>query len=81
MGPDKKPIQLRHGSGEIKAVCVILAQLTTEEFVPPTLTEFAASVPFVVDPEAEVRISACQMVEQFLCLLSWGKSPCMLSLA
>jgi hypothetical protein len=70
MEPDKKPIQLPHCFGEIKAVCVILAQLTTEEIVPRALIEFAADTPFVVDPEAKVRISACKMVEQFLCLLS-----------
>jgi hypothetical protein len=50
MGPDKKPIQLRHRSSEIEAICVIFAQLTTEEFVPRALIEFAADTPFVVDP-------------------------------
>ena len=80
MGPDKKPIQLRHRFGEIEAICVIFAQLTTEKFVPRALIEFAACASFVVDPEAEVRISACQMVEQFLCLLSRGKLPCMVFL-
>jgi hypothetical protein len=70
MGPDKKPIQLPHCFGEIKAVCVILVQLTKEEIVPRALVEFAADTPFVVDPEAKVWISACKMVEQFLCLLS-----------
>ena len=34
MEPDKKPIQLRHLFGEIKAVCVILAQLTAEDIRP-----------------------------------------------
>jgi hypothetical protein len=41
MGPDKKPIQLRHRSSEIEAICVIFAQLTTEEFVPRALIELA----------------------------------------